>query len=156
MSDSWDEKHDRNKGIAKAAFDEKATEREAQFSEHMRAALDGLNDRREGPADRRQHDVHAEARKKRTMDGRTALEVLKGERAPEREKDDKPPEKERPAPPPPSFALGGTQSRPTSPPREELERERERENKMEPERLREALARALLRESRERDRGRER
>ena len=51
MSDSWDEKYDRNKDKAKEAFEDNAQQRGPSVSNDMEAALDGLRDRRRGPED---------------------------------------------------------------------------------------------------------
>ncbi|HIG23692.1 hypothetical protein [Henriciella sp.] len=59
MSDSWDEKHARNKGAAKNAFEEKASDApKEEPSSDLLKALEGLNDRRSGVPDRRNSDIH--------------------------------------------------------------------------------------------------
>ena len=59
MSESWDAKHARNKGSAKKAFDEKASETvKREPSNNLLKALEGLKDRRTGPADRRTTNIH--------------------------------------------------------------------------------------------------
>lgn len=59
MSESWDEKHARNKGSAKRAFDAKAAETvKREPSNDLLKALEGLKDRRTGPADRRTTNIH--------------------------------------------------------------------------------------------------
>jgi hypothetical protein len=144
MSDSWDEKHARNKGKAKDAFEQESQKKEPDLSASMKAALDGLRDRRRGPADRREQDLHASARK---MDKRSVLDVLRGAEAKRDEPDKKegPPQKERPAPPPPQLALGGTKAKMEPPPPEVQQRETEQ-----------ARMRALLNREKERERDRDR
>jgi len=75
VSDSWDEKYDRNKDKAKEAFEDNAQQRKPSLSPDMEAALGGLKDRRRGPEDRRIRNEHQEARR---QGDRSVLDVLRG------------------------------------------------------------------------------
>tara|TARA_R100000306_G_scaffold62551_2_gene73134 strand:+ start:16328 stop:16738 length:411 start_codon:yes stop_codon:yes gene_type:complete len=132
VSDSWDEKHARNKGAAKNAFEEKASDApKEELSSDLLKALEGLNDRRSGVADRRNSDIH-----------RIAQEL---DDEAQQEEEAELPELEKPRPRPPSLSLGGETIRPApkyaAPERDDAARDR---------------MRALLQRGKEQDRERDR
>lgn len=150
MSKTWDEKHARNKGKAKDAFEQEAPKKEPDLSTAMKAALDGVSNRRKGTPDRRKADIHKQVRG--GDDGR-ALSALTGSAKREAAKGDGPEkpdekvEKRRPAPPPPQLNMGGMSIKPM--PRQHASTQEQEQAR---ERMRAQLAASKARDARSNER----
>lgn len=78
MSD-WDDGYNRNKGKAKSGFEEAGRALPSEHNSALEQALAGLKDRRRGPVDRREVDLHKAAK---AQGDREAMAILSGQKDP--------------------------------------------------------------------------